>query len=378
MSRPHPSLIALAAGRVRAGTVFSADAYNSASEHRVNGLVHHEIAAGTLEVSETLRAASGEARLVLRAQNLRLWEQYALVRDRLRAIGVETAVLKGIATDECYYPARATRPAADLDLLVAPDAFPRFGEILSTLDPDHDLVATVDELVRRDHVQSVDVRLESGLWVDLHVDAVKTGVRLRSREAMWERTIERTTVDGRQLRTLTAADALVQAVVHQLKDRFALLRGHADVARIVSSGEVDWEVVAATLRSDGLASLFWPALSIVLDDLHMHSVVSPTPRIGTISVDRVWPQESRLLGHEGMQRKVRAKHAIPFLMRGRRLEATRHYLRVLFPPRALFDHLHPGYRGPYLWKLFRMRLRFATARRRRNKRSRRLDLERTP
>ncbi len=77
-----------------------------------------------------------------------------------------------------------------------------------------------------------------------------------------------------------------------------------------------------------------------------------------------------------MQQKVRAKHAIPFLMRGRRREALRHYLRVLFPPRALLAHQHPGYRGPYLWRLLRMRMRFASVRHRRNKRTRNLELQR--
>lgn len=378
MARPHPSLIDVAAGRVKPGTTFSAEAYNSAAEHRVSGLVHHGIVTGDLVVTDLLRKASAEARLAMRARNLRLWDEYEAVRDVLAGIGVEIAVFKGIATDLLYYPAQATRPAADLDIVLDPAALPRFAEILAALDPDHDLIDSIDDLVRRHLLQSVDVRLASGVWLDVHVDAMKTGIELRSRDAMWARTIERETPDGRRLRTLAPADALVQAVVHQLKDRFSLLRGYADVAHIVASETVDWDVVAATLRTEGLASLFWPGLSIVLDELHVHSIVAPTPSIGTVSVDRIWPRDSRLRGHEGMNRKVRAKHAIPFLMRGRRREAIRHYLRVLFPPRQLLAHQHPGYRGPYLWRLLRMRLRFASFRHERNKRNRRIGFEQRP
>ncbi len=376
MARPHPSLIDLASGRTRPGTAISADAYNSAGEHRVSGLVHHGIATGDLVAGDTLRKASAEARLTMRARNLRLWDDYEEVRDRLQAIGIEIAVIKGIAFDLLFYPAQATRPAADLDIVIDPAAASRISEVVAAVDPGHGLIGEMDDLVARGLLQSVDVRLPSRTWLDIHVDPIKTGVELRSHGAMWERTIVRETADGRSLRTLEPADALVQAVVHQLKDRFSLLRGHADIARIVQSGDVDWDVVAATLRAEGLAGLFWPALSIVLDELNVHSMVAPNAGLGTASVERVWPRATRLRGHEGMQQKVRAKHAIPFLMRGRRREALRHYLRVLFPPRALLAHQHPGYRGPYLWRLLRMRMRFASVRHRRNKRTRNLELQR--
>lgn len=376
MPRPHPSLIDLAAGRARHGTEISADAYNSAGEHRVAGLIHHGIATGQLVAGDTLRKASAEARLTMRARNLRLWDDYEDVRSRLQTIGVDIAVFKGIALDLLYYPAQATRPAADLDIIIDPAASTRMSEVLAALDPEHGLIDAIDDLVRRDILQSVDVRLPSQTWLDIHVDPIKTGIALRSMEAVWARTIVRESADGHWLQTLDPADALVQAVLHQLKDRFSLLRGHADIARIVQSEEVDWDVVAATLRTEGLAALFWPGLSIVLDELHVHSIVAPNAGLGTASVERIWPSDTRLRGHDGMNQKVRAKHAIPFLMRGRRREAVRHYLRVLFPPRAMLAHQHPAYRGPYLWRLLRMRLRFASARHQRNKRARHLDLQR--
>lgn len=375
MARPHPSLIDLAAGRIKPGTAFSANAYNSAGEHRVSGLVYHGIATGDLVVTDLLRRSAAEARLTLRAQNLRLWDEFEAVRDTLAATGVEIAVIKGIATDLLYYPAVATRPAADLDVLVAPSAAARISEVLAALDPEHGLIDTIDDLVAAHHLQSVDIKLPSGVWLDVHVDAVKTGIELRSRVAMWDRTELHEGPDGRSIRALHASDALVQAVIHQLKDRFSLLRGHADIARIIRSDEVDWDIVAATLRADGLGAVFWPALSIVLDELHLHSMVAPTPSMGTFSVNRVWPPGTRLHGYTGMNRKVRAKHAIPFLMAGRKREAMRHFWRILFPPGDMLAYQHPGFTGPYVWRLFRMRLAFARTRRRRNKRNREMGLD---
>jgi hypothetical protein len=245
--------------------------------------------------------------------------------------------------------------------------------VVAAIDPSHTLLDSIDDLVRLDQLQSVDVKLESGVWLDLHVDAVKTGVELRSKRDMWARTAVHEGSEGRSLRALAASDALIQAVVHQLKDRFSLLRGHADIARILQSGEVDWDVVARTLETDGLAGVFWPALSIVLDELHLHSIVAPTPSMGTFSVNRVWPPDTRLQGDLGMAKKVRAKHAIPFLMRGRTREAVRNFWRVLFPPKAMLAHLHARYRGPYLWRLVSMRIGFARMRHRRNKQNRQMN-----
>jgi hypothetical protein len=366
VARPHPMLIDVAAGRMRAGTAFSADAYDSAREHGLQGLVDHAIARGDLVVPEELRLPSARSRVALRAATLDLWDDYERVVGALEAIDVEVAVFKGIATDSLYYPEFATRPAADLDLLLAPSALGRFGDALATLDPDHPLIGSIDELIHRDLLQSVDVRLDSGLWVDLHVDPVKTGIALRSRDAMWERIEHHEADEGRAFRTLCASDALVQAVIHQLKDRFSLLKGHADIARIIQSDAVDWNVVTRTLAADGLAGLFWPSLSIVLDELHLHSIVAPTPSIGTFSVNRVWPPDTRLRGETGMEKKVRAKHAIPFLMRGRFREAFTHYWRVLFPPKVVLAYQHPAFGGPYLWRLLRMRMSFARMRHRRN------------
>lgn len=375
MARPHPSLYDVAADRVRPVTVFPTSAYQSAGEHRVNGLVIGLIGKGVLEVDPVLRRESVAAGLVIKARNLKLWDEAEAVTSTLGDAGIETAVFKGIATEARYYPGPATRPAADLDLVVAPDALSRFGEAIRLLQPDHRLLDDVDDLVERDLIQSVDVRLPSGVWVDLHVDAVKTGISLRSREAMWERTEYTTGPDGRSIRVLHSSDAMVQAVIHQLKDRFSLLRGHADVARILGSGTVDWDVVADLLETDRLASLFWPALSIILDELNLPALVAPTPSIGTASVNRLWPPPTRLQGHTGIEHKVRAKHAIPFLIKGRKGAAVRHFWRVLFPPRAMMTYQHPDYRGPYPWRLMSMRFSFARSRHLRRARNRRIGFD---
>lgn len=373
MARPDPILIDLAANRIKPGTSLSPGAYNSALEHRVSGLVHHAIASGDFVVIDELRRSSAEGRLVMRANTLKLWDDLETVASTLAEVGFEVAVLKGIATDLLYYPATGSRPSADLDVVIDPASLDRISEAVAALDPSHGLLGSVDDLVHRNRIQSVDIRLASGTWLDLHVDPVKTGLRLRTRDAMWRRTSLHSAPDGRTLRALAASDALILAVIHQLKDRFSQLRGHADIARIVHSGSIDWDVVAATVEEEGLAGLFWPALSIILDELHMHSVVAPTPSIGTFSVNRVWPPDTRLRGHTGMERKVRAKHAIPFLMRGRLGEALGHFWRVLFPPRAVLSYMHPQVEGPYFVRLLRMRFGFARARHRRNRRDRRLN-----
>ena len=116
--------------RADAETVDWARVLVLARRHRVQGLVHHALAAAGVSVPEPVGGAlQAEARRIA-TRNLQLaGESVRLVRD-LAAAEVPVMVVKGTALAALAYGTLATKMAWDIDLLIPPDAVQAAADVL--------------------------------------------------------------------------------------------------------------------------------------------------------------------------------------------------------------------------------------------------------
>lgn len=364
MGRPHPALIALAAGR-EPGVPHDLDALcESAIEHRMGGLLWSEVLAGRLTPGESWMERLSRQDLTNRFWQRRLWEALAHVNRKLLDIGVEVATFKGVTATARWYDREGERPCADLDLLVAPADHHRAGEIVAALEPDHRLAQSIQPLVDSGALQSVDLTV-GDVAVDLHFDLLKYDIRGRQEERIWERTSSFELPAGGSVRVLDAETSLVQLLLHLNKDRFRYLLGFVDIARILARERLDWEYVHSFIAEEGLDVPLYLTLDVVTQLLGIDAPPHPKPGGWRAVIwRRMWPPEVRLRGDVGVARFRNRQRWIPVMARGRLFDGMGSWLRYLFPPRALMDYYFPETAGPYLLRNVQGRLRHSLGRRR--------------
>jgi hypothetical protein len=239
--------------------------------------------------------------------------------------------------------------------------------VLAVLAPDHVLSGRAQALVDQGIIQSVDV-VVSDIWIDLHVDPIKVGIRLPGIEKLWDRH-DVLLFDSTEIRALDAEASLLQAAIHLQKDRFSRLHGFADVVRIAQGSDLDWDWIQGFAEEIGLSLHLNESLRVVSETLGVDLPVAASR--GSRLWRAIWAERTRLGGNVGMTRRVRTHHWIPFTIPGRRRDALKWWSRILFPPAELIDYMHPDTSGPYLWRILRYRLRLARERHRRNRAQRR-------
>lgn len=355
MARPHHPLVALAAGRAPEPLPTADDGLlASAIDHGMHGLLWSWVRDREPDYSERVRLAGVDA--ATRQRHARLWHVLAEVRARLSALGVEVAALKGVAAEARWYGRIGERPCDDVDVLVEPGAVSRAAEIVTALEPGHRLRDEVAALARAGVMQSVNLRVD-GVSVDLHFDLLKLGFPMRRPDLVWDRMCSVATIDGGTVAAPDAETSLVHFLVHANKDSFPRLLGYADVARVLAAEPIDWGSVERLVRAEGLETVTTRSLTTITDAL---GLASPPlrPRGGPrATLWRVaWPEPVTLLGSTGTARP-RRQELLPFLVRGRLLDALRNAWRVAFPPAVTVARQYPGGRGPYLWRLTRGRAR---------------------
>jgi hypothetical protein len=309
------------------------------------------------------RARLGGFDAATRQRHERLGVTLTAVRDRLRDVGVEAVALKGVTAEARYYDRTGERPSTDVDVLVAPEARGRAGAVVRALDPSHPLVDVVDSLVSSGSVQSVDVRVD-GEPVDVHFDLYKLGFAMRAPALVWEHTDEVAGPDGTPVRVLSPELALVHFLVHANKDSFPRLIGYADVVRVMGRADLDWDLVGELADAEGLADVTACALDTISRALEV--APAPIPRragLRTLVWQVTWPDRVTLQGASGPSRS-RRQEVLPFLVRGRVVDATRAAVRIVLPARAAVVQRYSHIPGPYPVRLLRGRLASATARRR--------------
>ncbi len=361
MARPHPSLYDIAAGRPVRPVLDSASFVDSAVEHRMAGLALWAATQTDFGLDATGKQVLAAHKLQVAAQSARLKATAASVLAELHDRGMEAAVFKGVATESRWYPEPGTRPAADIDVFLDPASHGRLDEIVEIFQPAHALAGAAQRLFRAGRLQGFDVD-HNGIWVDFHTDPIKVGVPIGRIDELWGRTAV-SDLGGLECRVLDAETSLLQAVIHLEKDRFSELQGFVDVA-LIAAGEVDWTWLQSFARDAGLGVHLNQGLRVVAEALELDI---PFDAGQSSAVwQRLWPEDSRLLGKAGMTRKVRTHYWIPFTMRGRRREALKWWSHLVFPSSEKIAYLHPEAKGPYLWKLLSYRGKLAWSRHRRN------------
>jgi hypothetical protein len=286
-----------------------------------------------------------------------LWDGLIKLTDRLHRMEIQVASMKGVTAESRWYARSGERPCYDVDLLLAPDAVGRIGEIVRELAPDHPLLNSVQDLVDGGYLQSVDL-LVDGVHFDLHVDLLKLEIiPTRQRGLIWERLVPLALPDGRTIQVVDPEISLIHFLVHLNKDRFAYLLGFADIARICAKEQLDIAFIDGFLRGEGLETPVYLALDAVVSTLGIAPVVHPA--VGgwrSMVWRRLWPPSFRLRGDIGRFSSRHRQFWLALTAHGRTVQAVRGYLARLLPPPALVSYQTPKTRGPYLWRIVTGRL----------------------
>ena len=364
MGRPHPSLVDLAAGRNPVGVPADpGQLVRSAIEHRMAGLLWSSVEAGRIDLPPRNRLDLARLDLQTRAHHERLWRTLDRIIDHLDAEGIAVASAKGVVAEKRWYDRLGERPCIDIDLLLDPADLGRASAVLAALQPDHELLADIDEIARTGRLQSVDVLFDD-VEVDLHFDILKLGVGIRNPSLVWDRTEIVITPGGRRIRALDAEMSFAVLLIHALKDRFAYLLGLTDVRRLGDIAGLDWVFIEKFMESEGLSAVGYSSLEAIYEALGLDAPTHPAIRgwRGAAS-RRLWPSSIRLQGQVGRIDHHRRQKLVPFLMPGRGLDGAAALTRLTFPSSRLVDYYHWDTTGPYLWRLAVGRLRRARERR---------------
>lgn len=350
MARPHPALVELAAGRALPPVDDWERLMRSAAEHRMTGLLWSSVRTGAVPCAAPWKEQLATGDVLVRSRHRRIWDALASVSDRLGALGIEFAVIKGVPAEARWYDRTGERPCHDLDLWVAPSDVRRVGEVVAALAPDHGLRDHLPEVFGRGLGQSIDFAV-NGISVDLHVDLFKLGPPSRQPDRLWAHTGPFVLPDGREVKVLDAELSLVHFLLHLNRDSFCWLLGFSDVARILCCEEIDWDAVGRLVEDEGLDASTWGGLEVVADALG----IPPPSRSQAGWRGRVWRVVWRpsvcLQGDLGWVRYRHRSYWLPLLARvGVRPTARWAWGQLALSP-AVVAHANPGRRGPWWWRL---------------------------
>lgn len=377
--RPHPVLLDIAAERPLGAPRDASELVSSAIEHRMQGLLWSAVIEGELALNAPARKRIAQEHARITVWQRRLQSALVRVTEQLDAVGVGATAFKGVTTSARWYERDGDRPCVDLDLLLAPADGARTGEVVQLLQPSHPLANDAQALVDAGYVQSIDLTLGDGIFVDLHTDLLKIGVPSRSAGTVWERSGPVSLRDGGIVRAIDAECALVQLLIGLTKDRFRYLIGYADVARLLAREQLDWAFIDDLVRAEGLEAPVYLALDAVTSTLGIPSPPHPAPRGWRASAWRhLWPETIRLQGDIGRLKNRNRQRWLPLLARGRAREGTAALWRFLFPAPELMDYYFPGTGGGYLRRNTLGRLRHLRERRGRERRLRARSAPRGP
>lgn len=324
----------------------------------MHGLLWREIKAGRFAVPRQEELILAKLELKTRAKHQQLWRSLETVIARFENMDLHVATAKGVTAEARWFPGLGTRPSTDVDILLKPSDVERAATAVETMGRGHQLADTVNTLARIGHLQSVDLRDESGTHIDLHFDILKWEVPTRQNQLIWDRCQYIELPSGGEARVLDPEVSLILFLLHLNKDRFSYLLGYVDVVRLIEQEDLDWDFIDRFARMEGLETHLYLTLEAVFETLRMPVPPHRTPTgWRSAAWRRLWPESLRLRGHIGRVSHPRRQYWIGSTARGRALESGGRWLRRLFPPRSLLDYYHPDMSGPYLWHLIKGRLR---------------------
>ncbi|HUG31250.1 MAG TPA: nucleotidyltransferase family protein [Acidimicrobiia bacterium] len=347
-------LLDLAAGRPTGEAKVDTRTIKLANEHGLTGLLWTW--ASKHETDTALKTEMAQNDLYIQAHLVNLWKVLEETVARLQAAGIEVATIKGVTAEARWYGRRGERPCSDVDLLMSPDQLARVSEAVQLLEPDHPWAAQVGPLAVEGRIQTVTTRVDN-IEVDLHFDLFKLGIPTRQNSEVWRRTRSFSLPSGNSVQVLDDTTALLHFLVHLNKDRFQRLLGYADIARVLASGNVDWDQAIRLTQGEGITTTTFQSLEVVLNRLSLpwpNELEKPSGLRAQLW-NVIWRPGIRLRGAEGRLRFRRRQDWVAFLAKGRAFEALYWWLREMWPPASVVEVRYADIRGPYLWRLTRGR-----------------------
>ncbi|MGH7927155.1 MAG: nucleotidyltransferase family protein [Candidatus Binatia bacterium] len=349
MTKPHPLLIDLVAGRTLRSRV-GEPVVQSALEHRVAGLLATAAENGPISPAAEVILQGVEASTW--ARNRAIAAAIAGIATVAASLDIDVAFIKGVTTETRWYRRMGERPTWDVDLVLAPWHLPRAVDFVAALQPTHSILPDLPTILKRDRIQSIDLGF-AGIPVDLHLDPLKLEVaRTRFPERLWEN-LHLIEIEGEEIPVFDPTVSLLLAALALNKDRFRYLVGYAVVTRIERDPQVDRARSEKLAKGEGLLGPYLATLGAVEIDLkqaHPH-IYRPHP-----AWNRIWGPSVRLLGKEASIRYRYRQSFIPLFDFRRWPEVVASWLRRAFPTRALLKRLYPDQRGPYLVRIISSRL----------------------
>lgn len=177
----------------------------------------------------------------------------------LRAAGIASLCLKGVALAHGYYPNPGMRPMEDVDLLVRPKDAPAAGEVLlrNGWTPLFDRMERV-LLVRH----AITFRNARGRELDLHAHVIRGTLRSDLDGERWERAV--TIDDGAQgFRALDDTDQLLHVLVHGAESQPPTIHWMVDAMMILKRGPevIDWTRLLHDAEREGRGITIGAALA---------------------------------------------------------------------------------------------------------------------
>lgn len=204
-----------------------------------------------------------------------LRERLSEVVGALRAEDVDPVVLKGLHTGAVYFPDPTTRPAADIDLLVAPDQRPTAAHVLAAAGFTERRTRFADRSEwtpagDRATVHSLEMEHADDPWsVDLHTSLDRwyfRGLRRGLGAPPFDRAVD-VPMDGETVRglpqphltaflALHASYELVKVRLVRVVELVLVIR------RDVGVGRLDWSELAGLVEGTGTGRFVHPALAL--------------------------------------------------------------------------------------------------------------------
>jgi hypothetical protein len=182
--------------------------------------------------------------------------------DALAQAGVVPVVLKGYGLAKRLFPEQPlSRPAADVDVLVRPEALPAAEVALASLGLRLKTIAGVEDVFEEHHhrpwsgpagLVELHFRLFSGFGGGVFDDA-----------RVWARTTAGE-LDGREVRWLSPEDEFVYLATHVANHGFLRISWLVDLAHYLTfAPNLDWEVMGARARAAGFEVPLTTALEVL-------------------------------------------------------------------------------------------------------------------
>lgn len=220
-------------------------------------------AADGVSVPEAWLAKAMRRRHVTLQSSARLSEALLPTLEALDVAGVPVIPVKGLALTERLYGDLASRPCADIDILVRAADLPSAREVLRSLEFHQRANRGYKALVHQFHdpawglgegAEQVRLELHWALWAD---SDRRLGV-----DGLWQRAVPGRLL-GRDIRQLSLEDTLLHLAIHRTRSALRL-RWLVDVAELVRrhGDDLDWTAFLERADAAGARTASWMALRL--------------------------------------------------------------------------------------------------------------------